>query len=84
MPSTPLSYFPALFGLSFLWTGALVAQERAQAETEGNTNSIIRAWKEASTRELSPLGQQENAMHITEKLNVPWHRVQMPIKNKLI
>lgn len=45
--------FPAPFTLSFLWTGALVAQEHAQAETQGNINSIIFTRLFPSSRELS-------------------------------
>jgi len=54
MPSTPLSYFPAPFGLFFLRMGTSVAQERAQAKTQCNINSIIFTCFFPSSRELSP------------------------------
>lgn len=54
MPSTPLCYFPAPSGLSFLWRGTLVARECVQAESQCNINGIVLTCFFPSSTGLSP------------------------------
>lgn len=68
VPSTPPSYSSALFGSSFLRTGASAAQE--QKLPARSTSSFSLASFQALGR-FSRHGQQQNVTRVTENLSVP-------------